>query len=66
MPPSIAICDEINSDIDAIRGVHQRAFPTDVEARLVDELRVAGHLTLSLVARTGDEVVVIFVEAQWK
>ena len=57
MHPSLTIRGEIASDCGAIRSVHQRAFPTDGEARLVDELRTAGHLSVSLVALVGDEVV---------
>ena len=35
---------------DAIHAVHTTSFPTDVEARLVDALRAAGRLSLSVVA----------------
>jgi hypothetical protein len=41
----------------AIRGVHGESFPTPAEARLVDLLRDAGHLTVSLVAVLGDTVI---------
>ena len=44
-------------DHPAIHSVHTASFPTSVEARLVDALRAAGHLTLSLVAFERDEVI---------
>jgi len=44
-------------DVAAIHAVHVAAFPTDVEARLVDALRVAGRLDVSLVAEDGGRVV---------
>jgi putative acetyltransferase len=37
-------------DVAAIHGVHSASFPTDAEARLVNLLRAAEHLTLSLLA----------------
>ncbi|MGY1779313.1 GNAT family N-acetyltransferase [Geodermatophilus sp. SYSU D01036] len=47
------------ADAAAVDAVHRAAFPTDVEARLVGELRAdAGFLPhLSLVAVGGDDVV---------
>lgn len=57
MTTSMALRYELPSDCDAIRAVHTAAFPTDAEARLVDALRDAGRLTLSLVAMIGDSVV---------
>ena len=44
-------------DADAIRGVHAASFPTPAEARLVDLLRQAGHLSISLVAVLDDAVI---------
>ena len=44
-------------DHDAIHALHAAAFPTDSEARLVDELRASGHLSVSLVATEADSVV---------
>jgi putative acetyltransferase len=44
-------------DIAAIHRVHAAAFPTDGEARLVDALRAAGRLTVSIVALQGDKIV---------
>jgi len=57
MSPSVTVREETVSDDDAIRSVHRRAFPTDAETRLVDELRAAGYLTISLVAVVDDEIV---------
>jgi putative acetyltransferase len=44
-------------DIAAIRAVHVASFPSDAEARLVELLRDARHLMVSLVAESGGEVV---------
>ena len=44
-------------DVAAIQAVHSAAFPTVVEARLVDALRAAGRLTVSLVAEEGGRIV---------
>jgi len=54
---SVVIRTEESSDLDAIADVHRACFPTDGEARLVDALRAAGRLTISLVAVAGDAVV---------
>jgi putative acetyltransferase len=43
--------------VAAVHAVHTASFPTDVEARLVDLLRSAGRLPVSLVAEMGDAVV---------
>jgi putative acetyltransferase len=48
---------ETPDDIAPIRAVHLASFPTSTEARLVDLLRTAGHLTVSLVADAGGEIV---------
>ena len=48
---------EAPPDHPAIRGVHASAFPTTHEADIVDALRRAWRLTLSLVAMEGGEVV---------
>lgn len=45
------------ADQRAIHGVHGASFPTVGEARLVDALRAAGLLCVSLVAVEQDEVV---------
>lgn len=44
-------------DIGAIHRVHVDSFPTPVEAQLVDRLRDAAHLTVSLVAEVDGEVI---------
>ena len=44
-------------DHDPIRTVHAASFPTPCEARLVDALRAAGHLSISLVAVERRQVV---------
>lgn len=53
----ITVRPERSSDVDAVRSVVTAAFPTDAEARLVDALRSAGRLTISLVADDGGRVV---------
>ena len=45
------------SDVSAIHAVNRAAFPTDAEAKLVDALRAAGRLSISLVAVVDDRVV---------
>ena len=50
MSESIIIRRETASDQAAIRRVHERAFPGLDEANIVDALRAAGAVTLSLVA----------------
>jgi putative acetyltransferase len=52
-----AIRPEQSGDAPAVRRVHESAFPTPVEADLVDALRASGDLWLSLVAVDGWEVV---------
>jgi putative acetyltransferase len=44
-------------DEAAVRAVHVGCFPTDAEARLVEALRAAGRLAVSLVAEVGGAVV---------
>jgi putative acetyltransferase len=46
----MVIREEAPADIAAIRRLEAAAFDTDAEAKLVDALRAAGALTLSLVA----------------
>jgi putative acetyltransferase len=48
---------ETDGDIDAIRRVHQSAFETPMEARLVDRLRENGNATISLVAVSDGGIV---------
>jgi putative acetyltransferase len=54
---SVVIRTEESFDVDAIAAVHRACFPTDGEARLVDALRAAGRLTISLVAVVDAAVV---------
>ena len=44
-------------DRDAICAVHEASFPTQAEARLVDDLRAANRLLFSLVAEDSEQVV---------
>jgi putative acetyltransferase len=48
---------ETPADHAAIHAVHAASFATDDEARLVDALRAAGRLVVSLVAEERGEVV---------
>ena len=51
------IVPERANDQAGIRAVHLAAFPTPIEADLVDRLRFNGRAVASLVARDGDSVV---------
>jgi len=53
--PSIRL--EQARDEPAIHAVHAACFPTDAEARIVDLLRAAGRLTISLVAEAGGTLI---------
>jgi len=53
----VLIRPERPGDAARIHAVHAAAFPTTAEARLVDQLRAAGSLRVSLVAEVGDVVV---------
>ena len=57
MPSELIVREERPSDVAAIFAVHAAAFPSDAEARLVDALRAADHLSVSLVAELDGEVV---------
>ena len=48
---------ERTDDLLAIRAVHVACFPTDAEARLVDALRTAGQLSISIVADIDGRIV---------
>ncbi len=54
---TVRIRQEGRDDAPAIRHVHSQAFYGDSEARLVDMLRDAGRVTLSLIAVVEDRVV---------
>lgn len=53
----VIIRPEVPDDIAVIHSVHAAAFPTEEEARLVDALRIAGRLAVSLVAEEKGQVV---------
>jgi putative acetyltransferase len=53
----MVIREEAPLDAAAIHRLNAAVFETDAEARLVDALRDAGALTLSLVAEAGGEIV---------
>ncbi|QDV76104.1 GNAT family N-acetyltransferase [Botrimarina mediterranea] len=57
MLDEIRLRNEAPDDLDAIRRLNEAAFPTPAEGRLVDLLREAGRLTLSIVAVAGDQIV---------
>jgi len=48
---------ERSGDATAIHAIHAASFPTTGEARLVDALRIAGRLCVSLIAVEQDEIV---------
>jgi len=48
---------EVPGDVPGVFGVNATAFPTDAEARLVDQLRASGRLSISLVAVVDERVV---------
>jgi putative acetyltransferase len=53
----VAVHPERPGDAAAIHAVHAGSFPTDLEASLVDLLRAAGRLPVSLVAEVSGAVV---------
>lgn len=53
----IIVRDESPGDAVRIHAVHARAFPTDLEARLVDALRDAGAVVISQVAVVAGAIV---------
>ncbi len=48
---------ETAADVAAIYAIHKSSFPSEAEARLVDALRAAGRLSVSIVAEQDGEVV---------
>jgi putative acetyltransferase len=48
---------ESSADVEAIRALHSASFPTAAEAGLVDALRSAARLSISLVAVERDQVI---------
>jgi len=57
MASSSVIRPERPADVAAVREIHQLAFPSDAEARLVDALRASGQALVSLVAERRGELV---------
>jgi len=53
----VLVRPETSADAEDIRTVLETSFPTPDEARLVEALRVAGRLVVSLVAESGGAVV---------
>lgn len=57
MKEAMIIREEREADIPAIRKLNDLAFGREVEGQLVEALRKAGAVILSLVAVEGDEIV---------
>ncbi len=55
--PIVVIRNEQSPDAEPIRALLRAAFPTDVEARLVDALRNALRLSISLVAERAGQII---------
>jgi putative acetyltransferase len=55
--PALTVREEQPGDVEAIHRINEAAFGQALEARLVDALRRAGAVTLSLVAVADGEVV---------
>ena len=53
----VVVRPERPDDVPTMRAVHAASFPTDLEARLVDLLRAAGRLSISLVAEVDGTIV---------
>jgi putative acetyltransferase len=53
----VLVRKESPADIEAIYALHSASFPTTAEAVLVDALRAAGRLSISLVAIDCDRVI---------
>ncbi len=57
MTAETTVRPEATGDFAAIQALHRAAFGGEGEASLVDELREAGSVVLSLVAEQGDDIV---------
>lgn len=57
MFPTMNVRPEAPADHGKIRAVHTASFPTVAEACLVDDLRAAGRLRVSLVAEDQGDIV---------
>lgn len=55
--PVIRIREEKSDDTSAIRALHRAEFKGNAEADLVDQLRDAGEVVLSLVALAGEKII---------
>jgi putative acetyltransferase len=53
----VEIREPLESECDEVKRIHMRAFPTDLEARLVELLMANDKATISLVAATEGTVV---------
>lgn len=53
----VLIRPEQRDDIPSIHAIHSASFPGDAEARLVRQLRLAGRLSISLVAEANGGIV---------
>lgn len=53
----VLIRSETSADNMAVRQVNRLAFGNDAEGRLIDELRAAGHVRLSLVGEDDGQIV---------
>jgi putative acetyltransferase len=53
----VSIRSELPADIEGIYAVHSASFPTVAEAALVNALRAAGQLSISLVAVERDQLI---------
>jgi putative acetyltransferase len=53
----LTIRPELARDVPGIYAVNAASFPTEAEARLVDQLRAAGRLVVSLIAEVDGQVV---------
>lgn len=55
---ALVLRTEKAQDVDGIRAVHEAAFPTSLEARLVDALRSTKRLLISIVAEDPGEGII--------
>jgi putative acetyltransferase len=54
---TVRVRKESLADVEAIHAIHSASFPTVAEAALVDALRAAGQLSISLVAIERDQII---------
>ncbi|MBS0206386.1 MAG: N-acetyltransferase [Planctomycetes bacterium] len=53
----VLVRTEQPGDCRAIHEIHRHSFPTNIEAQLVDALRAAGRLSVSLIAEADQRIV---------